>query len=121
MQYHVGDIVEGVITGVQPYGAFVNIDADCKGLIHISEISVGYVKDVAKYVHIGEHVKVKILEMDENGTQCKLSLKALQANPKRVRTKHTRVMKVPKMTIGFASLASHLDEWIEKENQGGKK
>lgn len=121
MQYHVGDIVDGVVSGVQPYGAFVNIDADCKGLIHISEISVGYVKDVAKYVHVGEHVKVKILEMDGNGYQCKLSLKALQTSQKRVRNKHARAMKVPKMVIGFETLAQHLDEWIEKENQGGNK
>ena len=39
MQYHIGEIVEGTITGLQPYGAFVSIDAKTKGLVHISEIS----------------------------------------------------------------------------------
>lgn len=49
MHYLVGQVVEGVITGIQPYGAFVYLDSDHKGLIHISEISRGYVKDVTKF------------------------------------------------------------------------
>ena len=39
MQYRIGQIVEGTITGIQPYGAFVSLDEETSGLIHISEIS----------------------------------------------------------------------------------
>ena len=44
MHYKIGEIVEGIITGIQPYGAFVSLDDETCGLIHISEISDGFVK-----------------------------------------------------------------------------
>ena len=52
MQYRIGQIVEGTITGIQPYGAFVSLDEETSGLIHISEISEGFVKDVNHFVHV---------------------------------------------------------------------
>ena len=51
MHYLVGQVIEGVVTGIQPYGAFVYLDSETKGLIHISEISQGYVKDLS-LIHI---------------------------------------------------------------------
>ena len=65
MHYQVGQIVEGVITGIQPYGAFVALDNKTTGLIHISEISDGFVKDVARYVKVNDRIKVKIIDFDE--------------------------------------------------------
>ena len=62
MHSKVGEVREGVISGIQPYGAFVQLDSGEKGLIHISEISKGYVKDVAQFLHVGERVRVKILD-----------------------------------------------------------
>ena len=67
MRYMVGEVVEGVITGIQPYGAFVYLDSKHNGLIHISEISERFVRDVHTYVKINERVKVKILDIDEDG------------------------------------------------------
>ena len=61
----VGDIVECVVTGVQSYGAFVLIDDRINGLIHISEISKGYVRNIEDFVRVGDTVFVKILELDE--------------------------------------------------------
>ena len=58
----VGDIVECVVTGVQSYGAFVLIDNRINGLIHISEISKGYVRNIEDFVRVGETIFVKILE-----------------------------------------------------------
>ena len=65
MVYHVGQIVEGQITGIKPYGAFVSIDANTSGLIHISELSDGFVRDVELFVKLGEKVKLKVLEIDQ--------------------------------------------------------
>ena len=115
MHSKIGEIKEGIISGIQPYGAFVLLDSGEKGLIHISEISKGYVKDVTQYLHIGERVRVKILDYDTTFHHARLSLKALQST---TRTKHktTREMKVPKMEIGFKTLEEHLDEWIEQQN-----
>ena len=59
MRYSVGDIVEGVVTGIKPYGAFVSLDSSHNGLIHISEISERYVRDVHTFVSINQRVRVK--------------------------------------------------------------
>ena len=56
-----GEIVEGLVTGIEQYGIFVSLDEYYSGLIHISEISDGFVKDVNNYVNIGETIKVKVL------------------------------------------------------------
>ena len=100
MHYMVGEVVEGVVTGIKPYGAFVYLDSKHNGLIHISEIS--------------ERVKVKILDVDEDGMHFKLSLKAVEANKARSMRKRRFVHELPQMNIGFTSLAEHLDQWIEE-------
>ena len=53
MSYQIGQIVEGKVTGIQSYGAFVSLDPKTSGLIHISEISDGFVRDVGLFVHVG--------------------------------------------------------------------
>lgn len=120
MRYMVGDIVEGTITGIQPYGAFVSLDSDHKGLIHISEISDYFVKDVHYYVKLHDRIKVKVLDVDEEHAHLKLSLKAVSANKTRFRKK-TRIQTLPPMDIGFASIEEKLDQWIadaaDKENE----
>ena len=83
MHYMVGEVVEGVVTGIKPYGAFVYLDSKHNGLIHISEISERFVRDVHTYVKVNERVKVKILDVDEDGMHFKLSLKAIEANKAR--------------------------------------
>lgn len=114
MHYKIGDVIEGVITGIQPYGAFVYLDDGHKGLIHISEISERYVKDVGNYVKLNERIKVKVLDVDEEGDHLKLSLKAVESNKARFRRNyHRSVQALPQMVIGFASLAQKLDGWID--------
>lgn len=74
----VGDVVDGVVTGVTHFGAFVNIDG-VEGLIHISEISWGRVEDPHKHVKVGETVKVKIISIVDE--RVALSLKQLTDDP----------------------------------------
>lgn len=73
-----GDIVEGVVTGVIDFGAFVNVDG-IEGLIHISEISWERVEDPRKYVKVGETVKAKIIAIDKD--RLSLSLKQMSEDP----------------------------------------
>ena len=77
MQYRIGQTVEGKVTGIQPYGAFVSLDRYTSGLIHISEISDGYVRDINRFVKVGDTVTVKIIDFDYQAQQARLSLKAL--------------------------------------------
>jgi small subunit ribosomal protein S1 len=74
----VGDEVEGVITGVIDFGAFVNVDG-IEGLIHISEISWERVDNPRNYVKVGEDVKAKIIAIDKD--RLSLSLKQMTEDP----------------------------------------
>lgn len=74
----VGDVVEGVVTGVIDFGAFVNVDG-IEGLIHISEISWERVEDPRNYVKNGQVVEAKIIAIDKD--RLSLSLKQMQEDP----------------------------------------
>ncbi len=64
-QYTTGVVVTGKVTGIQDYGAFVALDAETQGLVHISEITNGYVKDIHDFLKVGDTVEVKVLSIDE--------------------------------------------------------
>lgn len=74
----VGDVVEGVVTGVIDFGAFVNVDG-IEGLVHISEISWERVEDPRKYIKVGENVKAKIIAIDKD--RLSLSIKQMNDDP----------------------------------------
>lgn len=119
MQYQIGEIVEGTITGIQPYGAFVALDNHITGLIHISEISDGFVKDVGNYVQVNDVIKVKIIDFDEKTNQARLSLKALYPNKFRRDRKQGKYGSLPPMRLGFSSIANNLDKWVEEAKEKG--
>ncbi|MFQ9973374.1 S1 RNA-binding domain-containing protein [Coprobacillus cateniformis] len=75
----VGDIIDVTITGIQPYGAFASLPDHSSGLIHISEISDKFVRSVESFVHVGESIRVKVIDIDEVTHQAKLSLKAMHS------------------------------------------
>lgn len=114
MSYQIGQIVEGKITGIQPYGAFVSLDKHTSGLIHISEISDGFIRDINSFVKVGDTVKVKIIDFDNTSNQARLSIKALNHSRVRNRRKQMPMIKasLPSMKIGFQSIASQMDQWI---------
>ena len=77
MTLQVGAIVEGVVTGITHFGAFVELPGGKTGLVHISEVADTFVRDIKDYVKEQDHVKVKILSMDEKG-KVGLSIKQAQ-------------------------------------------
>lgn len=112
--YKVGMTVYGKITGIKPYGAFVGFDDGVTGLIHISEISNGFVRDIGKFVEIGEHVMLKVIDIDSEHKQLRLSFKALADNSR----KHIRKVKfdgMPENTIGFKTIEEMLPKWVKGE------
>lgn len=78
MQLEVGKIIEGKITGVTNFGAFVKIEDGITGLVHISEVANEYVNDIKEYLAGKTNVRVKVLSIDGNG---KVSLSIKQAEP----------------------------------------
>ena len=76
----IGDVFDGIVKSIQSYGAFVEILPGKEGLLHISEIDNKRVNDVNDYFKVGDHVQVKILDIDTKTGKFKLSHKALIKN-----------------------------------------
>ena len=76
----VGSIIEGKVISVMPFGAFVDLGGKKSGLVHISEIASGYVKDINERVKKGDILRVKVINIDDNG---KISLSVKQAEEKK--------------------------------------
>lgn len=117
-KYKVGDIVSGKVTGIQPYGAFVALDANTQGLVHISEITYGFVKSITDYLNVGDVVRVKILDIADNDEKISLSLRALQEKPTKRKEQLPRKSLQDRVdekdSVGFNSLKEKLSEWIEE-------
>lgn len=103
----VGDIVEGQITGVTKYGIFVSLEDNYVGLIHISEVSNKFVKDLEQKFNVGDLVKVKVLSIDEDKLQVKLSIKKIKSNSKTKR-------KIEEKGRGFKPLSENLTVWVNE-------
>lgn len=82
MEFGVGSIVEGKVTGITKFGAFVSLPGGRSGLVHISEIAYTYVNDVKDHLTEGQEVKVKVIGIDENG-RINLSIKKAMDPPPR--------------------------------------
>ena len=78
MQLEVGKIVEGKVSGITKFGAFVDLGEGKTGMVHISEVAAAFVQEIKDYVKEGETVKVKILSIGEDG---KIALSMKQALP----------------------------------------
>ena len=81
MSLKAGEIVEGVVKTITNFGAFIDLGNGVTGLVHISEVSDGYVKDVSEFLEQNQKVKVKVLAVDEVNKKITLSIK--KANEKK--------------------------------------
>ena len=112
-----GDIIDIKITGIKPYRAFASLPDNSTGLIHISEISDKFVKSIDSFVKVGESIKVKVIDFDQETNHAKLSLKAID---NRYRRRNKRVYyKNPRRLIvetpnGFKPLALAMEKWLKQ-------
>lgn len=79
MELSVGDIIEGKVTGIQPFGAFVDLGDGKSGMVHISEVANTFVSEIKDFIKENDIVKVKILAISDEG---KISLSIKKAMPK---------------------------------------
>ena len=100
-----GNIVKGQITGVTPYGVFVSLEDDYSGLVHISEVSDKFVKDLPMLFNIGDIINVKILEIDEDKREVKLSIKKIDYKVEE------SLSRIPETGSGFGLLEKNLGKW----------
>lgn len=82
MEFGVGSIVEGKVTGITKFGAFVSLPGGRSGLVHISEIAYSYVNDVKDHLTEGQEVKVKVIGIDDSN-RINLSIKKAMDPPPR--------------------------------------
>jgi len=86
MQIEQGMVIEGKVTGVTNFGAFVALPEGKSGMVHISEVSSSFVRDINEFVKVGDTVKVMVLSIDEKGKialSIKRAAEADTAQPKR--------------------------------------
>lgn len=102
--YKVGDLVKCCVTGIEKYGFFVVTDEKYSGLVHISEMSEKFVKDVNDYVKIGENIVARIIGVDDEKKNLKLSIKNINYK--------TDGSSVLPLENGFEILNRKLPEWI---------
>ena len=88
-----GMVLNGVVTNVTRFGAFVDIGVHQDGLVHISELSHTFVENPEEFISVGEKVKVKVISVDKDLNRIGLSIKALQTPPKKENRSKKRSMK----------------------------
>ncbi|MBT3728851.1 S1 RNA-binding domain-containing protein [bacterium] len=81
-KYKLGDSIVAPISRISKFGAFMDLEGGIQGLIHLSEISHGVVKDIRDHIKVGEEVTAKIINFEPTKKRIGLSLKALQKAPK---------------------------------------
>lgn len=108
-KFEKGKIIRGTVTSITSYGAFVSCDDYYTGLIHISEISNGFVKDVNNFFKVGDVISVEVLDVDEELGHLKLSIKNI--NKKQPYKKRRRMIVETKS--GFSTLKKMLPIWME--------
>ncbi len=103
-EYENGKIVRVKVTAIETYGAFVILDHGYTGLIHISEINGRYIDDINNYLRVGEELNARIINVDNDNKQLKLTLKDVN-NDNRKLLKDTN--------LGFLLLKDLLPKWID--------
>ncbi|MDZ7798886.1 MAG: S1 RNA-binding domain-containing protein [Patescibacteria group bacterium] len=92
-KYKVGDIVKGKVLKINPFGAFIELDKDIHGLVHISELSEKKINHPSEVVKENEEYKLKILSIEPENHRLGLSLKAAGDKPKKKNQKKKKVSK----------------------------
>lgn len=108
--YKVGDVVIGHVTGIEKYGIFLSLDLGGSGLIHISEISNSFVRNINDYVDLEEVIKAEVIGIDDSKKRLKLSIKNIN-----YRNRPEYRSKICETVNGFSTLKNNLDYWINEK------
>ena len=84
-RFKVGDLVTGQVAKIASFGAFVNLDGDIDGLIHISQLSEDHVERVKDVIKVGEEIKARVIKVDKVERRIGLSIKAVNYDPEQLR------------------------------------
>lgn len=106
----INDVVKVKITGIQTYGAFAVTSDNTDGLIHISEISYGYVKNINDYIKIGDKIYAEVIGYNDSNNQLKLSIRDID-----YKNDGSKLKRIAETKSGFQPLKDNLDGWINNK------
>ena len=107
------DVIKVKITGIQKYGAFASLkekNNEYNGLIHISEISYGYVKNIHDFINVRDDIYAEVVYIDNDSKKIKLSIKDIDYKKNGVKLKRMAETK-----NGFTPLGNQLETWINEK------
>lgn len=113
MTYHIGDILHGRVTGIQHYGVFVSLDEQTQGLIHISECTHDYVADLHQLVHLGDRVRVVVLDIDAYTQKVSLSMRALEPVALGNHRRRPYFWTNYREQLGYQTIAHAMPGWLK--------
>ena len=110
--FEIGQLVIGKVTSVRPYAVFMSFSDNRSGLLHISEISDSYIRDIEKFASVGDEIKVKIIDVDKANGFLRVSLK--KVDEKDFYSTHENVSRhnIIASEDEFKTLKEKLPEWI---------
>lgn len=106
----IGDKLSGQVTGIKPYGAFVQLAEDSIGLVHISEIKTGYIDNIYNELQLGQEVRVQVIDVDDYSQKISLSMRTLEEERQHYPSRHR--FSNSRARIGFEPLAKQMPIWI---------
>ena len=121
MQYEVGQLIIGTVTKIKPYAIFMQFDGGVEGLLHISEISDAYIRDIEKYATKGDQIKVMIVSIDNANGFLRVSLKKVPQEDAYSTHVNAGRVSLKSNEDDFKPLADHLDEWIKTTLEKAKE
>ena len=110
-KYYKGQLIRCKVTGVLKYGIFVKVNKQYTGLIHISEISKKFIKNIQDYAMVGDLIYCKVVEVDQKNKKLKLSIKDIDYKSRENITKNIESKN------GFKPLKDNLDTWINEKKK----
>jgi len=114
MEYKIGMVLDGTITGLQPYGAFVSLSDTVQGLIHVSEVQAGYTKNIHSLLTVGQKVQVQVIDIDEYSKKISLSLRTLEEQIQQPNHRRKKYFTNKNKKIGFETLEKELPIWTDE-------
>ena len=113
MGYEIGELIIGTVNQIRPYALFLSFDNGVNGLLHISEISDSYIRDIEKFGSVGDQIKVKVIEIDQYNGFLRVSYKQVPES-QRFSTHINAERKIPEFDkASFSALEAKLPEWIK--------
>ncbi len=120
--FKVGDLVSGKVAKIASFGAFVNLDGDIDGLIHISQLSEEHVERVKDVIKVGDEIKARVIKVDKVERRIGLSIKAVNYDPEQLRRETAafetvRAGDMVGLEQAFNLAALQAEEWSPSEQK----